>query len=90
MRKLSASLSLALENARLYEHRKTMEEQMRRIWRITMHCAGLSNRRLFLNIARVELAQARRNDKKAGILFLDLDRFKEINDTLGHEAATNS
>ena len=84
-RKLSASLSLALENARLYEHRKIMEEQMRHM---AHHDAltGLSNRRLFMNIARVELAQARRNDRKAGILFLDLDRFKEINDTLGHEA----
>jgi diguanylate cyclase (GGDEF)-like protein len=45
---------------------------------------GLPNRRLFRDIIGLELAQARRNRKKFAILFLDLDRFKEINDALGH------
>ena len=46
---------------------------------------GLPNRRLFVEIAQIELAQARRSRKKTAILFLDIDRFKEINDVLGHE-----
>lgn len=47
---------------------------------------GLPNRLLFANIVEVELLQARRNHQKAALLFLDLDRFKEVNDTFGHEA----
>ncbi len=47
---------------------------------------GLPNRLLFRDISALEAAQARRNRKKLAILFLDLDRFKEINDSLGHDA----
>ena len=47
---------------------------------------GLPNRRFLLDIVEFEAAQARRNRKKLAILFLDLDRFKEVNDILGHEA----
>ncbi|CAA7616567.1 EAL domain-containing protein [Magnetospirillum sp. UT-4] len=45
---------------------------------------GLPNRSLFQESLRVALAQARRVDHKVALLFLDLDKFKDINDTLGH------
>lgn len=45
---------------------------------------GLPNRRLFHDRLSQALAGAKRRDKLVGIMFLDLDRFKNINDTLGH------
>jgi diguanylate cyclase (GGDEF)-like protein/PAS domain S-box-containing protein len=47
---------------------------------------GLPNRMLFKDRFSVAMAQAQRVHKKLGVIFLDLDRFKEVNDTLGHDA----
>lgn len=45
---------------------------------------GLANRKLLTDRAHQEIAHAQQRGGSVGLLLLDLDRFKEVNDTLGH------
>ncbi|HYO78247.1 MAG TPA: EAL domain-containing protein, partial [Thermoanaerobaculia bacterium] len=46
----------------------------------------LPNRRLFTDRLRHSLTRAKRNNKSVGVMFIDVDHFKTVNDTLGHTA----
>jgi diguanylate cyclase (GGDEF)-like protein/PAS domain S-box-containing protein len=46
---------------------------------------GLPNRRLFHDLLLQSLKQATRNKQKVGVLFLDMDNFKSVNDNHGHD-----
>ena len=72
-------------NLRDITRRKDAED---RLAHAALHDAltGLPNRALILNRAEQMLARARRQDTPVAALFIDLDDFKDINDTLGHEA----
>ena len=66
---------------------KELEALVREVTQLAMHDAltGLPNRLLFADRAAQALAAARRDGSRPAVLMLDLDRFKEVNDTLGHQ-----
>ena len=82
--------SLAMENARLYAaaqqeltERKRAEETMAHL---ALHdsLTDLPNRALLHERLRQAILAARRTDQSLALLVMDMDRFKEVNDTLGH------
>lgn len=64
------------------------EHQRRRLRQQALYdeLTGLANRRLFNEHLRRALSRATRRSAPLAVLFIDLDRFKSINDTLGHDA----
>ena len=65
--------------------RKKAEERVRQL-AFYDDLTGLPNRALFINRVEQSLAQAERDGRLLALMCLDLDRFKEINDTYGHAA----
>lgn len=78
---------LATANLRLQAEITERRNAEQRIWHVANHDAltGLPNRFLFRDRLARALAQAERHETKVALVFVDIDRFKSINDTLGHD-----
>ncbi|TQV88134.1 bifunctional diguanylate cyclase/phosphodiesterase [Aliikangiella coralliicola] len=76
-RTIGSSISLALANARQYELMESLATHD--------NLTGLPNRNALNQDSRVALKALSRNEKLLGLILVDLDRFKEINDTLDHQ-----
>jgi diguanylate cyclase (GGDEF)-like protein/PAS domain S-box-containing protein len=63
------------------EHRREIERQSR-----TDSLTGLANRRHLVEVLHAELGRAAREGRAPGVVLIDLDRFKVVNDTHGHPA----
>ena len=85
---LSNNVSVALENGRLEQSLSHLRELERKLTLLAFHdpLTGLANRSLFSDRVVEALATARSEDRTCAVLFIDLDDFKTVNDTLGHEA----
>lgn len=76
LRTMAASISAALERQNKDEiiHRQAFHDAL----------TGLPNRVLFADRLSQALTEAQRNSSNLAVMFMDLDKFKTINDTLGH------
>ena len=80
------TLELARVNAGLQAEAAERHLADQRVVHMAHHDAltGLPNRTLFADRVGQAIARAHRRDGKIAVLFLDLDRFKNVNDSLGH------
>ncbi len=75
---IGEQVAVALDNAHTFDNAYRAS--------ITDPLTDLYNRRFFDARLRQEYNRVRRTGKTLGLMFVDLDRFKQINDTFGHEA----
>ncbi len=84
--KIFGILGTYMDITRKKENEKNLKLQRDALEHQAYHdtLTGLPNRLLFLDRLNQSIQKAQRNRNKIAVLFIDMDRFKEINDSLGH------
>ena len=77
LERLAAIISVCLES--------TLNQERLKLLGLTDGLTGVQNRRYFEHRCQVEISRARRHKHPLACMFLDVDRFKRINDTYGHQ-----
>ncbi len=87
-RRESVERELRLQREQLEVRTRELQAAMEEAHHLAMYdgLTGLSNRVLFRESLRQAIGTAKKNGRTLAVLFLDVDRFKRINDTLGHTA----
>jgi len=85
-RVVERTAELASANSQLQEEVFERMQAEQRIWHVAHHdsLTGLPNRALLHDRLQQALAKAQRSRHRVAVMFLDLDRFKSVNDSLGH------
>lgn len=80
--------TIAESNVRLLQQVAQLEHEVAQARHLAYHdpLTGLPNRALLLDRLKQAMLQAERQHKAVGVLLLDLDHFKSVNDQLGHNA----
>ncbi|GAB1433445.1 hypothetical protein MASR2M29_20710 [Spirochaetota bacterium] len=100
---LSPFIAIAVENSIIHDRvevlNRALTDEKRRLERATLkisHLAnhdsltGLPNRRMLFELAEKAIEVSKRSGDKVGLMFIDLDNFKPINDEMGHNAGDSA
>ncbi|MGZ7039014.1 MAG: putative bifunctional diguanylate cyclase/phosphodiesterase [Thermoanaerobaculia bacterium] len=84
----SVAIGTAIAIAGVFWSRRERNLIGREVERLAFHdsLTGLPNRLLFMDRAAIAFANAKRSNQSVAVVFLDLDRFKLVNDSYGHNA----